>query len=225
MKTYAEYQAEGLTFLKEQLGKGYSEDPGQNYGPNTWDCQGLAYGTYASLGLTHGPGIGLIGSAEQFNLSTVKLQPSDLWLVLDQLFFWGGEPPSDTRRPGHTGIYVGPVVPGGAPMMISALDGASGVCYSAFNPVITGAHEGLSITGRTRPLLLIPGLVLDPQPAKVAPSMFLFQAPPPSINGYIFSGGKATLVPDGPDYQALKKSGIPEPPLSVAWRAHLATLV
>ena len=69
MTTFAQLQARGLSFLKAQVGKGYSEDPGQSFGPNTYDCQGLAYCTYkAAANLVTGPGIGLIGSRAQFEL-------------------------------------------------------------------------------------------------------------------------------------------------------------
>jgi hypothetical protein len=149
MTTYAQYQAKGLAFLKAQVGKGYTEVLGQNLGPYRFDCEGLAYRTYeAAAGLTSGPGIGPIGSRAQYELSTVKCQPSDPWLILDQLFFDGSNPPF-----GHTGMYVGRG-PGGAYMMISALDTASGVCYSEIDPTIGG--PGFAITGRTRPLSLAP---------------------------------------------------------------------
>ena len=215
LTTYAQYQAIGLAFLKAQVGKGYSEQPGQNFGPNTYDCQGLAFCCYrAAANLVTGPGIGLIGSRAQFEDSTVKLTPADSWLVLDQCFFDGADPPY-----GHTGVYVGPVVPGGAPMMIDAYDTAEGVRYNEFDPNVTDTGPGLILRGRTRPL----SLIASPVPPK-GQDMFLFKAPAPSINGYVFSGGVATLVPDGPDYAALKAAGIPEPELSAAWRAHLATL-
>ena len=151
MTTFAQLQARGLTFLKAQVGKGYVLGA---IGPHEYDCRGLAWATYNPLGVN----IGLDGSSGQFNESTVKLTVNEPWLVLDQVFFWGGEPLSDPRRPGHTGVYVGPVVPGGAPMMINAFDTARGVIYSEFDPTITGGHEGLSFMGRTRPLLLAPHL-------------------------------------------------------------------
>ena len=136
MTTYAQYQAKGLAFLKAQVGKGYTEVLGQNLGPYRFDCEGLAYRTYeAAAGLTSGPGIGPIGSRAQYELSTVKCQPSDPWLILDQLFFDGSNPPF-----GHTGMYVGRG-PGGAYMMISALDTASGVCYSE----IDSDHRGCGL--------------------------------------------------------------------------------
>ena len=151
MTTYAQYQAQGVAFLKAQLGKPYSEDPGQNFGPYSYDCQGLAFCCYrAAANLVTGPGIGLIGSRAQYELSTVKLTPADDWLVLDQCFFDGADPPF-----GHTGVYVGPVVPGGAPMMIDAYDKAEGVRYNEFDPDMTDG-PGLVLRGRTRPLLLAP---------------------------------------------------------------------
>ena len=154
MTTYAQYQAKGLAFLKAQVGKGYTEVLGQNLGPYRFDCEGLAYRTYeAAAGLTSGPGIGPIGSRAQYELSTVKCQPSDPWLILDQLFFDGSNPPF-----GHTGVYVGPVVPGGAPMMIDAYDSAEGVRYNEFDPNMTDTGSGLILRGRTRPLLLAPHL-------------------------------------------------------------------
>ena len=150
MTTFAQLQARGLSFLKAQVGKGYSEDLGQNFGPNTLTAMGLAYCTYkAAANLATGPGIGLIGSRAQFEDSTVKCQPSDPWLVLDQLFFNGATPPL-----GHTGMFVGMV--DGAYTMISALDTASGVCYSTIDPSVTTG--GLGFAGRTRPLLLAPHL-------------------------------------------------------------------
>ena len=156
MTTFAQMQAKGRAFLVAQLGKGYTEVLGQNLGPYRFDCEGLAYRTYeAAAGLTSGPGIGPIGSRAQFEDSTVKCQPSDPWLVLDQLFFNGAQPPY-----GHTGMYVGPVIPGGAYMMISALDTASGVCYSEIDPSVTTG--GLGFAGRTRPL----SLVANPIPPK-----------------------------------------------------------
>ena len=153
MATFAQLQAQGLAYLKAQLGKPYCEIPGQNFGPDRFDCQGLAYATYASIGLTTGPGIGLIGSAAQFNNSTVKLKPSDPWLVLDQIFTWGGE--TSGSRPGHTGVFVGIV--NGQYTMIDAYDSAQGVRYNTFDPTI-GSEGGLGFTGRTRPLLLAPNL-------------------------------------------------------------------
>lgn len=154
MTTFAQYQERGLAYLKAQVGKPYSESPGQNFGPYSFDCMGLAYCTYkAAANLVTGPGIGLIGSRAQFELSTVKMQPSDPWLVLDQCFFDGYDPPF-----GHTGVYVGPVVPGGAPMMIDAYDTAEGVRYNEFDPNMTDTGSGLILRGRTRPLLLAPHL-------------------------------------------------------------------
>ena len=143
MTTFAQMQAQGVAFLKAQVGKGYTEVLGQNLGPDKWDCEGLARAVYLPFGVDIG-----FGSRAQFENSKVQLKPSDPWLVLDQVFFNGSDPPF-----GHTGVYVGPVVPGGAYTMISALDTASGVCYSEINPTIGG--PGFSITGRTRPLSLV----------------------------------------------------------------------
>lgn len=158
MTTFAQMQAQGEAFLKAQVGKGYTEVLGQNLGPDKWDCQGLARAVYLPFGVDIG-----FGSRAQFENSKVQLKPSDPWLVLDQLFFPGADPPF-----GHTGVYVGPVVPGGAYMMISALDTASGVCYSEINPTIGG--PGFSITGRTRPLSLVSGVTV-PVPAPAPPSL------------------------------------------------------
>jgi hypothetical protein len=204
-------QAKGRAFLVAQLGKGYSEDPGKNFGPYTWDCQGLAFGTYkAAAGLVTGPGIGLIGSAAQFNDSTVKLQPSDPWLVLDQVFFYGGE--TSGPRPGHTGVYVGPVVPGGAPMMINAYDTARGVIYSEFDPIVGG--PGFSITGRTRPLLLVPH-VDPPAPPKprTAPTMFLLLNPADKCHYLIGAKSTPVYLPQA-DYSEFLAKGVPEIPCS-----------
>ena len=156
MTTFAQMQAQGVAFLKAQVGKGYTEVPGQNLGPDKWDCEGLARAVYLPFGVDIG-----FGSRAQCENSKAQLEPSDPWLVLDQLFFPGADPPF-----GHTGVYVGPVVPGGAYMMISALDTASGVCYSEINPAIGG--PGFSITGRTRPLSLVSGVTV-PVPALAPP--------------------------------------------------------
>ncbi len=173
MTTFAQLQARGLSFLKAQVGKGYSEDPGQNFGPNTYDCQGLAYCTYkAAANLVTGPGIGLIGSRAQFELSTVKMQPSDPWLVLDQLFFNGATPPL-----GHTGMFVGMV--DGAYTMISALDTASGVCYSTIDPSVTTG--GLGFAGRTRPLSLLVPYIPPAPPIPRGGEMILVQTTGPQV--------------------------------------------
>ena len=164
MTTFAQMQAQGVAFLKAQVGKGYTEVLGQNLGPDKWDCQGLARAVYLPFGVDIG-----FGSRAQFENSKVQLKPSDPWLVLDQVFFNGSDPPF-----GHTGVYVGPVVPGGAPMMIDAYDTAEGVRYNEFNPNITGG-PGLVLTGRTRPLSLV--VPAPPPPPPPLPSMVTVSLP------------------------------------------------
>ena len=211
MTTFAQLQARGLSFLKAQVGKGYSEDPGQNFGPYTWDCQGLAFGTYkAAANLVTGPGIGLIGSRAQFELSTVKMQPSDPWLVLDQCFFDGYDPPF-----GHTGVYVGPVVPGGAPMMIDAYDSAEGVRYNEFDPNMTDTGSVLILRGRTRPLLLVPHVdPPSPKPRK-APTMFILLNTADKCHYLIGAKSTPVYLPQA-DYSEFLSKGVPEIPCSAA---------
>ncbi len=52
MTTFAQMQAQGVAFLKAQVGKGYTEVPGQNLGPDKWDCEGLARAVYLPFGVT-----------------------------------------------------------------------------------------------------------------------------------------------------------------------------
>jgi hypothetical protein len=144
MTTYAQLQAKGLTFLKAQVGKGFLMGA---TGPNEYDCRGLTWATYEECGVN----IGLNGSSGQFDDSTVKCTVNEPWLVLDQAFFWGSDPP----RPGHTGVFVGIV--NGQYTMIDAYDTAQGVRYNTFDPTV-GGEQGLGFTGRTRPLLLAPNL-------------------------------------------------------------------
>ena len=72
MTTFAQMQAQGVAFLKAQVGKGYTEVPGQNLGPDKWDCEGLARAVYLPFGVDIG-----FGSRAQCENSKAQLQPSD----------------------------------------------------------------------------------------------------------------------------------------------------
>jgi len=146
MQTYQQLVQQLMTFLVAQVGKPYSEVPGQNFGPHSYDCQGLCYAGYASVGLTTGPGVGLIGSAAQYNDSTVKRYPP-LHAGM-QAFFYGGE--SFGPRPGHTGTVTG-VFTNGTYEMINAYDTQMGVIYTTFSTV-PGSQDFMGYWGATDPL-------------------------------------------------------------------------
>jgi hypothetical protein len=190
---YVQAQQSCLDYLEEQLGKGYSEQPGQNFGPWTFDCQGLAYETYEQLSIDIEYGEG--GAHEQFDLSPYQLPPDAPWLLADQCFFHGGSegPPF----PGHTGIFVG--IMGGQYTVINAFDSEDGVCYTTFDPTINQDEDnpdGMAFWGRTRPLLEIAQPFLLPK----GNSMILVQTQGPQVGNVPADGWFEYEVTNGSRY-------------------------
>ena len=145
--TYQQVCQEVMGFLTAQVGKPYNETPGQNFGPAAYDCQGLAWAAYHSVGID----IGLVGSAAQYWNSKVKvglpLRPGL------QAFFYGGE--SFGPRPGHTGTVIAGPNHDGSYTMINAYDQQHGVIETTFLAVVN--QDGLGYWGATDPIsLLVP---------------------------------------------------------------------
>jgi NlpC/P60 family/Putative peptidoglycan binding domain len=128
-----------LDSAKSQLGVPYvygGETPGVGF-----DCSGLSQWCCAQAGVAIPR-----GSADQFNLSTVKVvgpvKPGDL------VFFFGGES-SPSPRPGHVGIVTG------SDQMIDAPYTGVDVRYDFYSP--TQTVGAMDYYGATRPALLAPG--------------------------------------------------------------------
>ena len=128
---------------QSQLGVPYvfgGEDPGVGF-----DCSGLSQWCCAQAGITIPR-----GSADQFNLSTVKVtgqvQAGDL------VFFFGGE--STPPRPGHVGIVTSPG------LMINAPFTGVDVRYDSYSPAVSVGP--LDYYGATRPALLAAGGAPEP---------------------------------------------------------------
>ena len=172
MVTYDQLVQQVIDLAMSKLGDAYNETPGQNIGPTEFDCQGFCYYVYGNAaGLWSGPGIGAIGSAAQYWNSTVKVPTGKALRPGQQAFFWGASAP----RPGHTGI-VTEDLGGDNYNMISALDTASGVCYSQF-VVTSGGTDGLSYYGATDPLLLL-NPTPPPTPAKDDTMILIYASGP-----------------------------------------------
>jgi cell wall-associated NlpC family hydrolase len=165
------------------------------------DCSGLTenIGEDCGVPLAH-------GSHDQFfdpEFTIYEGEPLAGMLV----FTYGGEPPGPgTKRPGHVGVCVGPVVPGGALMMISAFDEASGVCYSEFSSVIDReSTNGLAYWGAIDIALKATRVPTPGKPAPARPELFLTE---PNLTGpavklcqedLVKHGFGEQLGPDGVD--------------------------
>jgi len=127
-----------LTAAYSQLGVPYvygGEAPGVGF-----DCSGLTQWCCAQAGIAIPR-----GSADQFNLSTVKVgginKPGDL------VYFYGGE--ASGPRPGHVGIAIG------TGRMIDAPYTGVDVRFDSYSP--TRQIGPMDYYGATRPALLVSG--------------------------------------------------------------------
>ena len=152
--TYQQAVQKVVDLAASKIGDAYNETPPYNIGPNSFDCQGLCYYVYGNaIGLWSGPGIGAVGSAAQFNNSTVKVPAGQPLRAGMQAFFYGGE--TFGPRPGHTGIVTG-VFANGTYEMINAYDTQMGVIYTTFSTV-PGSTQFMGYWGATDPIsLLVP---------------------------------------------------------------------
>lgn len=98
-----------VTWAMSQVGKGYSEVPGERCGPNKYDCSGFVYNACTHANIRPPGGISLTCSTTftqwpDRNSNGNTFVPGGSFLMGDLIYFNNGD---GGAQPGHVGISLG----------------------------------------------------------------------------------------------------------------------